>query len=320
MSSVIRAVAAIGVAAALGSGVIAARAGGGAGTAGDALAVREAGGWVTGWRHGDAPARWGSDAPLAGRVAWRPGAAGVEWGELQLRGASEAWRTRLVVVRLDPRRVDLSLATAFTSNADWTVADADSAAAVALDAGQFRQSLPWGWVVSGGREILAPQYAHLAGAVVVDHTGAVRVVSPDSVVAERARGTAREAFQSYPMLLQDGVVPAALVESGRGVNLEHRDARLALGTLADGRVVVALTRFDALGEALGRVPFGLTSAEMAAVMGALGCGQALLLDGGISGQLLVRDAEGAARTWPGTRSVPLGLVGRARRVPRAPLP
>jgi hypothetical protein len=29
------------------------------------------------------------------------------------------------------------------------------------------------------------------------------------------------------------------------------------------------------------------------VMGALGCDQALLLDGGISGQLLVRDADGA---------------------------
>jgi uncharacterized protein YigE (DUF2233 family) len=320
MSSVIRAIAAVGLAAVLGSGVIAARAGSGAGPAGDALAVRDGARWVTWWRRDDAPVRWGSDAPLARRVAWRPGAAGVEWGELQLRGASEAWRTRVVVVRLDPRRVDLSLVTAFTRNSGWTVADADSGAAVALDAGQFRQSLPWGWVVSGGTEILAPQYAPLAGAVVVDRAGAVRVVPPDSVAAERGRGTAREAFQSYPMLLQDGAVPPALVEAGRGVNLEHRDARLALGTLADGRVLLALTRFDALGEVLGRVPFGLTSAEMAAVMGALGCGQALLLDGGISGQLLVRDAEGAARKWPGTRSVPLGLVGRARTLAHAPLP
>jgi uncharacterized protein YigE (DUF2233 family) len=47
-------------------------------------------------------------------------------------------------------------------------------------------------------------------------------------------------------------------------------------------------------------------------MGALGCRQALLLDGGISGQMMVRDAEGAVRAWPGTRSVPLGLVVRAR--------
>jgi uncharacterized protein YigE (DUF2233 family) len=313
MTSIRRAAAAVGVAAVLGASAIAARGGSDMERAGEALAVRDATGWVIGWRRDAAPARWGNEAPLAGRVAWRAGTAGVEWGELQLRGASEAWRTRLVLVRLDPRRVDLSLATAFTRNESWTVADAGAGAALALDAGQFRQSLPWGWGVSGGQEILAPQYAPLAGAVVVAASGEVRVVPPDRVAAERERGTAREAFQSYPMLLRDGVVPAPLVESGRGVSVEHRDARLALGTLGDGRVVVALTRFDALGQALGRVPFGLTSAEMAAVMGALGCRQALLLDGGISGQLMVREAAGSVRTWPGTRSVPLGLVGRTRR-------
>jgi len=137
-------------------------------------------------------------------------------------------------------------------------------------------------------------------------------VEPDSVAAERKRGTAREAFQSYPLLLQNGAVPAPLREPGMGVDLTHRDARLALGTTADGRVIVALTRFDALGPSLGRVPFGLTSPEMAAVMGGLGCRQALLLDGGISGQLMVRQAGGTIRRWPGTRSVPLGLVGRSK--------
>ena len=112
------------------------------------------------------------------------------------------------------------------------------------------------------------------------------------------------------MLLQAGLVPLPLREAGMGVDLAHRDSRLALGTLADGRVVVALTRFDAFGESLGRVPFGLTTPEMAAVMGGLGCRDALLLDGGISGQLMVRTAEGSVRSWRGTRSVPLGLVGR----------
>jgi exopolysaccharide biosynthesis protein len=160
---------------------------------------------------------------------------------------------------------------------------------------------------------LAPEYAPLAGAVVVDTSGAVRIVAPDSVAAERKLGTTREAFQSYPMLLQDGLIPRALREPGLGVNLAHRDARLALGTSADGRIIIALTRFDALGESFGRVPFGLTSDEMAAVMGALGCHRALLLDGGISGQLMVRDAKGSVRRWPGTRSVPLGLVVRTKR-------
>jgi exopolysaccharide biosynthesis protein len=114
------------------------------------------------------------------------------------------------------------------------------------------------------------------------------------------------------MLLDAGTIPLPLLQDGRGVDLRHRDSRLALGTLPDGRVVIALTRFDALGGMLGRIPFGLTTPEMAAVMGALGCRQAVLLDGGISGQLLVRDSMGAARVWPGIRSVPLGLVGRTR--------
>jgi uncharacterized protein YigE (DUF2233 family) len=279
---------------------------------GEGLAVRDGGRWVTFWRREAAPAAWNRAAPLTARVGWRAGGAGVEWGELVLRGASEAWRTRVIVVRLDPRQVELSLEPAFTDDGRWTVADAEADATLALDAGQFRGALPWGWVVSGGREILSPQYAPLAGAVVVDSSGGVRVVSPDEVAAERARRTAREAFQSYPMLLQDGAVPRRLVEPGLGVSIRHRDARLALGTTEEGRVVLALTRFDALGEVLGRVPFGLTAEEMAAVMGALGCRQALLLDGGISGQLMVRDADGSARTWPGTRSVPMGLIGRVR--------
>jgi hypothetical protein len=55
---------------------------------------------------------------------------------------------------------------------------------------------------------------------------------------------------------------------------------------------------------------------MGAVMGALGCREALLLDGGISGQLLLRDADGAARVWSGIRRVPLGLEGRPMSGPR----
>jgi exopolysaccharide biosynthesis protein len=188
--------------------------------------------------------------------------------------------------------------------------------AVALDAGQFRHRLPWGWVVSQGHELLPAEYAPLAGAVVVTHSGAVRIVAPDSVALERSRGTALEAFQSYPMLLQDGKVPLPLREPGHGVDLAHRDARLAFGVGTDGRVIIALTRFNALGESFGRVPLGLTSPEMAAVMGAMGCRQALLLDGGISGQLMARGMDGSVRSWPGTRRVPLGLVGRPRGVRR----
>ena len=276
------------------------------------LAVRDLSGWTTWWRSDAAPASWNGKALLAERVAWHAGAPGVEWGELQLRGADEAWRTRLIVVRLDPSKVNLSLVPAFTRSVIWTVAKADSNAVLALDAGQFRGALPYGWVVTGGKEILAPEYAPLAGAVVVDASGALNIVAPDSVAAERERNRAREAFQSYPMLLMDGAVPKALRTPGVGVDLHHRDARLALGTLPDGRVIVALTRFDALGASLGRIPFGLTTPEMAAVMGGLGARDAILLDGGISAQLMVRNAGGAVRSWAGSRGVPLGLEAHLR--------
>lgn len=249
---------------------------------------------------------------LDGAMAWRPGAGALEWSELRLEGEGEAWRTRVIVARLDPRRVALSLVPAFDRRALWTVEEADPSVVLALNAGQFGSSLPWGWVVSGGRELLSPQHGPLAGAVVVDSGGAVRLLSDGEVAGERARGAAVEAFQSYPMLLVVGVPPPALLTPGSGVAVGHRDARLALGTLADGRVIVALTRFDALGPSLGRIPFGLTSAEMAEVMAALGCRQAILLDGGISGQLMVRDTGGDPHAWRGIRSVPLGLVARAR--------
>jgi uncharacterized protein YigE (DUF2233 family) len=249
-------------------------------------------------------------ARLDREVAWRPAAGGIEYGELLLSGSGEAWRMRVVVARLDPRQVALSLEPAFVEEERWTVGDAGSSAALAVNAGQFRGTLPWGWVVTGGRQLLSPGFGPLAGAVVVDATGAVRIVPPGEIAAEQRRGGVREAFQSYPMLLENGVPPEALVRPGLGVAVDHRDARLALGTLPDGRVVVALTRFDALGPRLGRLPFGFTSVEMARVMRALGCHDAILLDGGISGQLMVREEGGEVRTWAGVRSVPLGLVAR----------
>jgi hypothetical protein len=298
------------------------------------LAVWRGGRWVAWWRSAEAPARWSAPAPapasapaLAADVRWRAGAPGVEWGELRLAGTGEAWRLRVVVVRLDPRHVRLSLAAAVAREVRrgaWTIDAAGADAVLALNAGQFRGATPWGWVVHAGREHRAPGAGPLAPAVVVDEQGGVRVVPADSIAALRAAwrggavgtaGVVREAFQSYPALLAGGEVPAPLRAPGGGVDVAHRDARLALGTLPDGRVLLALTRFDALGPSLDVVPFGPTVPEMAAIMGALGARDAVLLDGGISSQLLVRDARDpvdAPRRWPGLRAVPLGLVGVVR--------
>ncbi len=276
---------------------------------------------VTWWRSDRAPGEWrATDASVVRAVRWHDTTSAVAWGELSLRGSGEARRTDVVLVRIDPKRamlrLDLPPADAspagWLSPAGWTIASAPSAARVAVNAGQFTSGGAWGWLVRDGEEIQPPRLAPLAPAVVVESGGAVRVVPARAMDSVRARGDIRQAFQSYPSLLERRHVPRELQRAGLGVDVAHRDARLALGVLPDGQVLLALTRFAGLGGVLDRLPFGLTTPEMAALMGALGCEDAELLDGGVSGQMLVRDAVGEVHEWAGMRPVPVGLlvVGR----------
>lgn len=283
-----------------------------------ALAIERSGGMSTWWRSERAPTRWTAPLPeVAGALAWQPVAPGIDWATVRLAGHGEAWRIRALVVRIDPRLVRFRLDTAFDQTgmaAAWSIARAPNDARVAFNAGQFVGSMPWGWVVLHGRQFLSPGHGPLSTAVAIDTAGRVRWVPGDSL-AEPLSGV-EAAFQSYPTLLeQDGDVPAALRAPASGpaaVDLGHRDARLALGELRDGRLLVVLTRFDGLDGAMDFVPFGLTTPEMAALMGALGCRHAVALDGGISSQLLVRDAYGHTQRWRGLRNVPLGLVVMSR--------
>lgn len=250
-------------------------------------------------------------------MEWRPLASGARWGELRLSGEGEAWRIRVVLVELDPRQVRLETVPLPAPDGRprrWSVDSAPPSAIVALNAGQFTSSGPWGWLVRDGIEIRAPGTGPLAPALVMDTAGAVHLLPPDSIAALRGSRAVRQAFQSYPSLLTgDGLIPRPLRGAGLGVDLEHRDARLATGLLRDGKLLVAMTRFEGLGGALSSLPFGLTTPEMAALMGALGCRRAMLLDGGISSQLRLTQPGGRARVWRGIRHVPLGLVALPER-------
>lgn len=270
--------------------------------------------WIEWWRSERAPSAWdAADARLAGALTWRTVTKGVAWGEGRLAGTGEAWRLRLIVVRLDPSLVRLSLDTAFTEGRTrpaWSVERAADDAVVAVNTGQFPRTLPWGWVTINGREFLPPGKGPLSMAMAIDPEGHVAWISGDSLGQADRRGYVT-AFQSYPTLLVNGVVPGPLRAARRGIDVEHRDARLAIGQLRDGSVVIAMTRFDAAGDALDFVPLGLTTPEMAAVMGALGATNAVMLDGGISSQMIIRDPAGERR-WDGLRKVPLGLIVRSR--------
>lgn len=281
--------------------------------AGDALAVRVNGAWREWWRSDRAPVRWTELSPvLASAIHWRSASPGIEWGEAELSASGEGWRTKLVVVRIDParHRFSLQLGQGMNLAPNWAVDSAGDSALVAVNAGQFARMLPWGWLVTAGRELAPPGFGPLSMAVVFDSSGAVRFVDADSIASARARGHVANAFQSYPTLLAgDGDVPVLLRgESSSLIDLAHRDSRVGIGEMRDGRILIAITRFNALGDAAAKIPFGLTVPEMAALMGALGCRRAVSLDGGISGQLALREAGGTVRKWTAWRYVPLGLL------------
>ena len=283
-------------------------------SADDALAVRVNGVWQEWWHAARAPARWTAPSTALGSaLRWHAASPGIEWGDAELSAPGEGWRTRLVVVRIDPARYRFALQMGQGENLDpdWSVDSAGDSALVAVNAGQFSRMLPWGWLVNGGRELAQPGAGPLSMAIAFDSSGVGRFVAADSIASVRAGGHIANAFQSYPTLLTgDGEVPAILRATGPSPNIDlaHRDSRVAMGELRDGRILIAMTRFNALGDAAAKVPFGLTIPEMSALMGALGCRRAVSLDGGISGQLAVRESTGELRKWTAWRFVPLGLV------------
>jgi hypothetical protein len=283
----------------------------GAAAAGPSLSLREGGTWRVWWRADQAPVRWEAADPRVGRaLALRRLADGVEWATGEIACSAPAWRTRLVVARIDPARVTISLAmelSAQTGEPAWSIDRAPESALLAVNAGQFVSSMPWGWVVMDGRQRLSPGAGPLSSALAIDSAGTAAWIAGEAL--DPPPGGTRTAFQSYPTLLVDGVVPVPLRAPGAGVDFHHRDARLAIGGTRDGRLIVVMTRFAGLGALAERVPLGPTTPEMAAIMGALGARDAVMLDGGISAQMVLRDPDsGRRRRWPGMRKVPMALI------------
>jgi exopolysaccharide biosynthesis protein len=246
---------------------------------------------------------------------WRGGA--VQWAEWTVSLGERGLSSRIVVVRFDPRAVRLSLDLIKEGSATgaWTLDRAPTDAVLALNAGQFTDAGPWGWVVHRGREWQAPGAGALAGALVIDSAGVATLVDASDLPTVRARGLAVEAMQSYPTLLVAGsVAPAMICDAGTADSLldrSHRDARLAIGIDRAGRVLIAMSRFAGAGRLAERLPIGPTTPEMAEIMRRLGAERALMLDGGLSAQMMVRMRPSATATqWPGLRGVPLALVGR----------
>ena len=215
---------------------------------------------------------------------------------------------RAIVVRIDPSRFRFALQAVKGARRPnvWTVDSATSTAAFAVNAGQFKEAGAWGWVRMGGLDRGLPGSGPLAWGVAFDTAGTVHWIAPHEFAAARRNRAIMHAFQSYPTLLVDGHVPVQALDRTL-IDQTHRDARLIMAETYDGALLFVLTRFDALGGTAARVPIGLTLPESIALSRALGARYAIMLDGGISAQMLVR-TQADDRVWRGMRSVPLGLV------------
>jgi phosphodiester glycosidase len=247
--------------------------------------------------------------------AWLPIRPGLWHWELRMAERGPLAAVRVVAVRIDPTLVRFSLDSAtrdYGTRGAWTIDRLPRDGLLAFNTGQFIGGVTWGWLVHEGTELGSPGKGPLSMALVVDSAGAVALLSPDQVPA--ARGHVRLAIQSYPALLTGtGAIPEPLLAPGHGIDVEHRDSRLAIGILADGSVVVALTRFG-LGPKMDALPWGPTVGEMAEFMRSLGCLRAMMLDGGISSQMALRSANGSVHRWTNWRKVPVGIVVTPRDV------
>ncbi|MHB1329566.1 MAG: hypothetical protein ACYC2K_15320, partial [Gemmatimonadales bacterium] len=157
--------------------------------------------WQIWWRSDRAPAAWSDSQPvLASGLRWSSTAPGIELAQLKLAGSREAWRIRLIVVRLDPKQLALGLETAYTAGGQpaWQADRVGADVLFAVNAGQFLRSAPWGWLVQDGTERLSPGVGPLSTALVIDEAGQVSWIEGDSLPARRYDGRARFAFQSYP--------------------------------------------------------------------------------------------------------------------------
>jgi hypothetical protein len=270
-----------------------------------------------------APASGGLTPGPAPDVEWRAADAGLDRTVIDVAGGGEGWRTRVVAVRVDPARFTFRLRARLRgAEPAWSVQRAPASAVMAVNAGQFNGITPWGWLVMAGEEIRPPGTGPLSTGIAWDRAGRMHWLRPDEIQSWRLTLSRRsfsegggeivEAFQSYPMLIDHrGEIPRQIREAGLGVDVEHRDARVAIGALPDGRAVVAITRFNGFGPLSPAVPLGLNLSEMAAVMRRLGCVRAVSLDGGVSAQLLTRE-RGRTHIWHGWRRVPLGLVAEPK--------
>jgi len=259
------------------------------------------------WRSFAPGARAAVDPLLARAIRWEDARPGLRVGSFGVRASGGLLVNSVAVVEVDPARYRFLLAAVpgfLRRSADAWMADTNVVAAV--NTGLFRHDgSPEGLVVLDGAR--HGQSARWLDAAVIVEGGRPRL---QAAAALDSLGGAASGFQVLPWLVRAGRVVFG-TSSGQRLSRSHRDRRLTLCSGDDGLVRLLLSNFEVFGQDAGTVPIGLTLPEQALIAAAVGCADAVALDGGISAQLDVRFPR-RVRRMPGWREVPLMMLIRPR--------
>ncbi|MEZ5963522.1 MAG: phosphodiester glycosidase family protein [Planctomycetota bacterium] len=228
---------------------------------------------------------------LAG-AAWRirEVAVGVEWRQARLTLFGSPQQLTVLTVRNRDPDVRVRVAAPPRGRSLTSELAAATRAAAAVNGGFFAEDgSPVGLVASGGRLLHGPDERRRAtvavrgdDVVLLDAGDVERALSatqttPDGAETSEAAASIDDALAAGPWLLRAGASVAP--------QTSPRHPRTAIGS--NGRATICVT-LDGRNEAAG----GVTLDELAQVMAALGCSEALNLDGGGSTTMWVQSLGG----------------------------
>lgn len=251
-------------------------------------------GWVAVSRADARRRRWGpEDAFLT--PAWNEVAPGLDVAELAMRRQPNPHVFDVVLARIDPARWRFRVwgTPEFAPGAVEGLA-ARAGLALAVNASYFSDDGPLGLVVSDGAA--RGRQGRNRAAHFIQRAGErrPRIINEKGAVL----GALEQGFQGFPSIMTAGLTYTYLRYGGRGFDVVRVDRRTAACVLRDGAVLLLVT--DTLTN-------GLSLAELATVLGGLGCVDAMAFDGGSSTGLSIR-LDGYARTVANLEPVPV-IVG-----------
>lgn len=212
---------------------------------------------------------WG-EADHVLQPGWEQVQPGLDMAELSFLRPPDPRGVDILLVRVDPARWQFRV----YGRDDWSRGSVSALAneaglAFAVNGPYFAEDGPLGLVVSDG-VFRNRQGSRRAAHFLVDEPGTL-----PRIVNERGTDVTgvREGFQGFPSIMTGRKTYSYLRTGGRGFDVQVVDRRTAACTTASGEMIF-LTTDTWIG--------GLSLSELATVMGALGCVDAMAFDGGAS--------------------------------------